>query len=67
MSTKFWAGLYKLFIHVDFNMQKWKENLVKMCDTIGPRVRQEDYLASFMKVYNWNNRNKIELEELVNH
>lgn len=62
-SGKFWTALYKLLNHEDFDMEKWKENLERLSDKIGPRASLEDYKRSLMNVYNWRNRNKIDIIE----
>lgn len=62
-SSRFWMSLYALVNNPNFDMKKWMENLAKMVDKVRPMVSTKDYKYLFMRIYNWNNRNKIELLE----
>jgi len=62
-SARFWMALIKLVRHVGFNADQWRQNLKKMAERFGPRPSIDDYSKLFMQVYNWNNKNKINILE----
>ena len=61
-SSKFWSSLLKLVRHTNFDPVKWRENLSKMVERVGPRISQQEYLKMLMDIHNWRNTNKVDLE-----
>jgi hypothetical protein len=61
-SAKFWRPLVKLVRHEDFSMSKWEKNLRLNIDRFGPKARESDFLNMMQDIYNWKNRDKIDLE-----
>lgn len=63
-SGKFWQALIKLVTHHNFNAEKWKANLAKMIERLGPRTSTKDYCILLMDIYNWRNKdNKCDILE----
>lgn len=64
-SGKFWKALLKLIKHENFNAIMWRKNLEKMIERFKPKARTEDYLAMFMEVHNFYNKDKVRLYDEV--
>ena len=60
-SPRFWNGLARLFNHPDFIEYRWFSNLEKLCGRIGPCVSLNDYTKMFQDIYNYHQREKIEV------
>ncbi len=62
-SAKFWMALVKLVKHHNFDADKWRGNLEKMVDKVGPRITTKAFLELFMDIHNWRNNLKVNLLE----
>lgn len=62
-SSRFWKAMVKLVKHSMFDAEKWKSNLERMIDKMGPRARTEDYMNLLSEIHNWRNTFKINLVE----
>lgn len=62
-SSRFWKAMVKLVKHSMFDAGKWKSNLERMIDKMGPRARTEDYMHLLTEIHNWRNTFKIDLKE----
>lgn len=62
-SGRFWKAMVKLVKHSLFDKEKWKTNLERMIDKMGPRARTEDYMHLLSEIHNWRNSFKIDLKE----
>jgi hypothetical protein len=60
-SARFWKALIKLKTHANYDRKKWYTNLALMIDKVGPRIDEKGYSNMLMDVYNYQNRNKIDL------
>lgn len=60
-SARFWKALITLVQHPEFVPQKWMVNVQKMITRFGSRVSTKDYLRLIMDVYNWYNKDRINL------
>lgn len=60
-SSRFWKALRTLVTHKNFDNRKWKENLSRMVERFQAKPTTEDYCRLMMDVYNWQNRNKVNL------
>jgi len=60
-SARFWNALLIMIRHVNFDAQKWLDNLKRMVERFTAKAKKEDYLKLFMDVHNWRNNSKIEL------
>ncbi len=64
LSAKFWKALITLARHPNFDMKKWESNLVKMANRVSAKVTWNEYLKSFLAIYNWRNQNPIDFETI---
>lgn len=62
-SCRFWKALLKLVKHPFFDEKKWRMNFTRMVKDFAPMAREQDYVYMLQQIYNYNCRNKIELEE----
>lgn len=62
-SSRFWKAMMKLVKHSMFDAGKWKCNLERMIDKMGPRARTQDYMHLLTEINNWRNTSKIDLKE----
>ena len=62
-SSRFWVALVKLVSHENFNFQKWNQNLSKMVQRVCAKATSKDYCAMLMNIYNFQNREKIDISE----
>jgi len=63
-SSRFWMGLLKLIRHRRFDKEKWMKNVKQHIDTFGARAKSDDYVTMFQKIYNWHNKDPINIEEI---
>lgn len=62
-SCKFWRPLKLVMNHHSFNYEKWKRNLEINITKIGPRGTTKQYLELFQDIYNYRNKETIEIDE----
>jgi hypothetical protein len=68
-TSRFWKPLIKLMREESFDNEKWRENVKKLSNKFYPRANEQGYTQLIMDVYNWHNKNKIDIsnqEELTN-
>lgn len=58
-SARFWSAIVRLASNEEFDPKKWKINLTKLIDKVGPRVNLEAYYEMLKDIYNYKNKNKI--------
>jgi hypothetical protein len=61
-SARFWQALTILVSHDGFDPVKWKKNLELKAFSICQKASGKDYLKMLLDVYNFQNREKIEIE-----
>lgn len=61
-SARFWKAFSKMAKIPDFDARKWRQNLEKLVNRIGPRVGERDYLKMLVEIYNWRNLVKLKID-----
>lgn len=60
-TSRFWKPLVRLMRDESFNMEKWIENIRTLSEKFHARATASGYTKMIMDVYNWHNRNKIDI------
>jgi hypothetical protein len=59
-TARFWKALLRLIKHDTFNHKKWKNNLERQIEKIGPRISTQSYVDCFLDIYNWKSGEKLQ-------
>lgn len=65
-SSKLWSALLILFKHGNFEAETWFKNLEKNINKFIQCISVEDYTEMLVRIYNYRNKNSIELNVQYN-